>query len=76
MKTNGIIYYLNNKEDYIVRVNKNTRELLTYVYPVTEDQRGEIIERGFILVEGQYYLISENGVKNYCYLENEELIPF
>ncbi len=24
MKTKGIIYYLNNKEDYIVRVNKKT----------------------------------------------------
>ena len=76
MKTNGIIYYLNSKEDYIVRVNKNTKKLLSYVYPISEEQRGNILERGFRIVEGQYYLISESGVKNYCYLENEELIPF
>ncbi|WP_353096111.1 hypothetical protein [Tissierella praeacuta] len=76
MKTRGIIYYLNNKEDYIVRVNKDTKKFLTYVHPVTEDQRGEILERGFKIIEGQYYLISEGGTKKYCYLKNEELIPF
>lgn len=76
MKIKETIYYLNNNEDYILKVDKYTKEVVSYVHSLTTVQRGRILERGFKLIEGEHYLICENGIKKYCYIKNQNLLSF
>lgn len=75
MGSNETIFYLHNEKDFIALVDRYTRNIISFVEPVTIIEKGEILERGFKLEENENYLIYENGVSKYCYIKNEELVP-
>lgn len=76
MQENGTIFYLHNDADFMAFVERYTRKIISLSYPITEIKRGQVLERGYKLDEGKSYLIYENGLRKYCYIENEELIHF
>jgi len=77
MENEGTIYYLNNDKDFIAFVEEDTREITSILNPVSAIKReNRDLERGFKLLEGEKYVICENGIKKYCFLKDEELILF
>lgn len=76
MKNKRIIHYLNNDNDFIALIEEDTKEIISILNPASIIKKeNRDLERGFQILEGKKYLIYENGIKKYCFLKDEELMP-
>ncbi len=70
----GTAYYLPITKDYVARIDKDTREIVSFLNPDLIDWEKNIV--GYKLYNGEHYVKSESGVKKYFVVKNQELIEF
>ena len=77
MEKRGVTYYyLNDDKDFIALIDDYINGKTSILQPVSIiKKKSRDSERMFKLLEGEQYIIYEDGTKKYCYLKNEELVP-